>query len=166
MKILGNLRSAFSLVEVANSIGILSLCVLAVVGLLPVGLKSVQNANEQAAAAQVVAAIANSLRNATPGNGTYTFSCAGQSGSFSLGAGNTTSVSWTNLSMEGTANEAYKRLAARIDLAPPADATSPGTATISVAWPAAANPVWNPQTRSWSKAEGSLASGIIFLAPP
>lgn len=165
MKLPRKSRSAFSLVEVAISIGILSFCVLAVVGLLPVGLKSVQNANEQAAAAQVVAAIANSLRNATPGNGTYTFSYAGKNGSFQIGP-NATGLSWTNLSMEGTANEAYKRLAARMDLVPPADATSPGTATISVAWPVAANPVWNPQTRSWSNAEGSLSSGIIFLAPP
>ena len=160
-----NPRTAFTLVEVAISIGILSFCVIAVVGLLPVGLKSVQNANEQAAASQVLGSIANSLRNPTGGNGTYTFSYAGRSASFALG-GASNSLAWPDLTLEGNANANYRRLKAQLDFVPPANSSSTGTATISVAWPAASEPVWNSQNRTWSRAEGSVTSGIVFITPP
>jgi len=59
---------AFSLVEVTLAIGIVSFALIAVLGLLPVGLKSVKNANEQAGAANVLNAIADGLRSASTTN--------------------------------------------------------------------------------------------------
>ena len=61
-------NAAFSLVEVTIAVGIVSFCLIAVLGLLPTGLKAVKNANEQAAAANALNAIADTLRTATSTN--------------------------------------------------------------------------------------------------
>lgn len=160
--------SAFSLVEVTISIGILAFCVLAVVGLLPVGLKSIQNANEQAAAAQILTALADNLRGAVSQNGSYSFAFAGSQKTFQIG-GQPETHAWTNLTLEGLPSGSLRepaRLSARLILNPPASQTSSATATISIAWPAAASPQWNADSMSWSKADGWLTSGIVFLPLP
>lgn len=155
-------NQAFSLVEVVMAVGIVSFCLLSIVALLPVGLKSVQNANEQAGAAQILNAIAESLRNAQSGN----FSFAGRNATFTLG-GPSASLTWTNLTLEGTTNEAFKRVKAQLDYTPPASISLPGRATVSVAWSAqSANLTWIPASQSWSGADGSLTSGLIFLVKP
>jgi len=157
---------AFSLVEVVMAVGIVSFCLLAIVGLLPVGLKSVQNANEQAGAAQILNGIAESLRNARSQNGTYTFAYAGQNATYSLN-GSSATHAWTNLTLEGTTNNSFKRVKAQLDYTPPASISSPGRATVSVAWTAqAANLAWNSANQSWSGADGSLTSGLVFLVKP
>ena len=53
----------FSLVEVTLALGIAAFCLLAVFGLLPIGLKTQQNAIEQTAATRIVSAAASDLRN-------------------------------------------------------------------------------------------------------
>lgn len=160
--------SAFSLVEVTISIGILAFCVLAMVGLLPVGLKSIQNSNEQAAAAQILTALADNLRGAVSQNGSYSFAFAASQKAFKIG-GQPETHAWTNLTLEGLPSASLRepaRLSARLVLNPPASRTSSATATISIAWPAAASPQWNADSMSWSKADGSLTSGIVFLPLP
>jgi len=62
--------AALSLVEVTLALGIVSFSMLAVVGLLPVGLQSIKNANEQAGAANVIGGIADALRKASSTDGT------------------------------------------------------------------------------------------------
>ena len=157
---------AFSLVEVVMAVGIVSFCLLSIVALLPVGLKSVRNANEQAGAAQILNGIAESLRNARLENGTYTFAYAGQNATYSLN-GSSDTRAWTNLTLEGTTNTTFKRVKAQLDYTPPASLASPGRATISVAWSAqAANLTWNSANQSWSGADGSLTSGLVFLVKP
>ncbi len=64
-----NPKSAFSLVEVTLAVGIAGFCLLAVFGLLPVGLTSNQNAIEQTAAAGWASAVASDLRS-TPATST------------------------------------------------------------------------------------------------
>jgi uncharacterized protein (TIGR02598 family) len=56
---------AFSLVEVTLALGIAAVCLLAVFGLLPTAMQSNQNANADAAASSIAAAIVSDLR-ATP----------------------------------------------------------------------------------------------------
>jgi len=160
--------SAFSLVEVTLAIGIVSFALIAVLGLLPVGLKSVKNANEQAGAANVLNAIAESVRSATSTN---SVNFTGQFGTnpvgFSVG-GSATNVNWSNLKLDGSTestNDA-KRISAVVNIFPPANLTTNGRAVISVAWPSQANPVWNATTQTWSKAEGSITTGIQFLPKP
>jgi type II secretory pathway pseudopilin PulG len=57
--------SAFSLVEVTLAIGVAAFCLLAVVGLLPVGLKTNQAANRQTIANGIVTQIIGDLRSAS-----------------------------------------------------------------------------------------------------
>jgi uncharacterized protein (TIGR02598 family) len=63
--------SAFSLVEVVLSLGIAAFCLVAMLGLLPSGLKSAKNTTDQTAAAIVLENVALDLRNTqTGGNST------------------------------------------------------------------------------------------------
>lgn len=63
--------SGFSLVEVTLALGVAAFCLLAVFGLLPIGLKTQQSAIEQTAATRIVSAVASDLRN-TAGTATAT----------------------------------------------------------------------------------------------
>jgi uncharacterized protein (TIGR02598 family) len=58
---------AFSLVEVTLALGIAAFCLLAVFGLMPVGVQTNRNAISQAAATNIVTAVTADLR-ATPKN--------------------------------------------------------------------------------------------------
>lgn len=58
-------RGGFSLVEVTLAIGVAGFCLLAIFGLLPVGLRTNQSAVEQTAANGILSAVAAELR-ATP----------------------------------------------------------------------------------------------------
>ena len=55
-------RSGFSLVEVTLALGVAAFCLLAVFGLLPIGLKTQQTAIEQTAATRIVSAVVSDLR--------------------------------------------------------------------------------------------------------
>ena len=57
--------SGFSLVEVTLAIGIAAFCLIAVFGLMPVGLQTNRNATSQTSAANIIAAVVADLR-ATP----------------------------------------------------------------------------------------------------
>jgi uncharacterized protein (TIGR02598 family) len=58
-------KSGFSLVEVTLALGIAAFCLIAVFGLLPVGVQTNRNATSQTAATNVMAAVISDLR-ATP----------------------------------------------------------------------------------------------------
>jgi type II secretory pathway pseudopilin PulG len=65
----------FSLIEVTLAIGIIAFALLAVLALLPVGLKTNRESTDQARATQIMNAIAVSIQNAVPSvspSGTYT----------------------------------------------------------------------------------------------
>jgi type II secretory pathway pseudopilin PulG len=159
--------AAFSLIEVTLALGIVSFCLLAVVGLLPVGLRSIKNANEQAGAANVVSGIADALRKAYSADGTnYTAMFAGEDIRYVLGPGTAPSIEWKELDLSGTDDDTGKRLSARLEIFEQPTATKPGRAVISVAWPAQADPTWNSGNQTWTKAEGSLTSSIQFLPKP
>ncbi len=55
-------RSGFSLVEVTLALGVAAFCLVAVFGLLPIGLKTQQTAIEQTAATRIVSAAVSDLR--------------------------------------------------------------------------------------------------------
>ncbi|MFZ4774931.1 MAG: hypothetical protein ACOYM3_06200 [Terrimicrobiaceae bacterium] len=162
--------SAFSLVEVTLAIGVASFALIAVLGLLPVGLKSVKNANEQAAAANVLNAVACSLRTASSTNSLDFFNTfAGQAIQYSVGSGaSTIIVSWNNLTLEGSTetSQSPKRLSAVLNFTPPGTLITTGRATVTVAWSAQANPTWNATTQQWTNADGAITSGLQFLPRP
>src|SRR5207244_13193607 len=53
---------AFSLVEVVLALGVLAFCLIAVFGLMPVGMQTNRNATSQTAATNIIAAIVADLR--------------------------------------------------------------------------------------------------------
>jgi type II secretory pathway pseudopilin PulG len=55
---------AFSLVEVAIALGIAAFCLLAVFGLMPIGVQTNRNATSQTAAANILSTAVSDLRNA------------------------------------------------------------------------------------------------------
>jgi len=57
--------SAFSLIELTVTIGIAAFCLIAVLGLMPVGMRTNRNATSQTAATNIIAAVISDLR-ATP----------------------------------------------------------------------------------------------------
>lgn len=60
--------SAFSLVELVIALGIASFCLVAMLGLVPMGLKSAKNTTDQTGAAMLLSSVALDLRNVTPGS--------------------------------------------------------------------------------------------------
>ena len=81
MKTSTSRTAAFSLVEVAIAIAITSFCLIALLGLLPVGLKTNEASIEQTAANGILSEIAADLR-ATPS--TVPFGAATTSQQFSI----------------------------------------------------------------------------------
>lgn len=57
--------AAFSLVEVTLALGIAAFCLIAVIGIIPVGVQTNRNAKSQTAATNIMAAVVSDLR-ATP----------------------------------------------------------------------------------------------------
>ena len=55
-------RSGFSLVEVTLALGIAAFCLIAVFGLMPIGVQTNRNATSQTAATNIMAAVVSDLR--------------------------------------------------------------------------------------------------------
>jgi uncharacterized protein (TIGR02598 family) len=133
-------NAAFSLVEVTLSLGIAAFCLIAVFGLMPIGVQTNRNATSQATATNVIAAVMADLR-ATP-------RCIGTSTQFQItlgtGPGCPTSVSPSaaTLYFDGTGHFATSLGAnSRYQL----NVTWYGSSTLryanlKVTWPAAADP--------------------------
>jgi type II secretory pathway pseudopilin PulG len=160
-------KSGFSLVEVVLALGIASFALMAVVGLLPVGMKSAQDAREKAAASLIVHSIANVLRNAerVP-SGSYSNSFAGRAVSFTVG-GASSIISWDDLDFYGNraTNSLSARFKARLVITPPASSNTTGSAIVSVAWPAL-SPALAWSGTNWLNAQGVLCTGLQFLPNP
>jgi uncharacterized protein (TIGR02598 family) len=65
MKLIANRAAAFSLVEVTLALGVAAFCLIAIFGLMPVGVQTNRNATSQTAATNIIAAVLADLR-ATP----------------------------------------------------------------------------------------------------
>lgn len=157
---------AFSLVEVTLAIGIVSFALLAVVALLPVGLQSVKNSTEQAAAAAVMESLSEALRHSESKDGTnFTVVFNNSTNTFTAGGEAPEPWEWSNLTLEGINDPANRRIVARLEIleTPTVDGLQPGRAQASVAWSANRNPDFNPSTRAWENAEGSLTAPVHFL---
>jgi hypothetical protein len=111
-----------------------------------------------------VGGIAEASRTATsPAGTTFTATFGGKPIIYTLSGSGSAFFPWDNLDFSGTPNDAEKRLSAVLEILDMPTATEPGSAVISVAWPAQARPVWNSDNQTWDKAEGSLTSSILFL---
>src|SRR5215813_3202420 len=66
---------AFSLVEVTLALGIAAFCLIAVLGLMPVGVQTNRNATSQTAATNIIAAVVSDLRGTPTANSTSSQFC-------------------------------------------------------------------------------------------
>src|SRR5258705_6008484 len=69
MKLRSRSIAAFSLVEVTLALGIAAFCLIAVVGLVPVGVQTNRNATSQTAATNILSSVVSDIRASPPGNG-------------------------------------------------------------------------------------------------
>ena len=168
MRRIQRLIDSFSLVEIVIAIGVLSFVIFGVVGLVPAGLKVFRNSNQQSGAANLLNALADSVRSAVTEDGTNFFWIYnGETNSYTI-SGPASTKRWegaNGLSIQGlrSANTLDKQLLAAVVVTPPASPWKEGAALISVAWPAASGAVWDASTSQWSHTEGSATLGIRFL---
>lgn len=152
---------AFSLVEVTLALGIITFGMVALFGLLPVGLLSVKNATESAGATNAAVKFSNAIRMAETEDGIAYRAFVGENiVDYSVGGG-TVEVPLFSLALGGaqTDVENEERLIAAITIIPPETQGLTGKAFISIAWPAKSS----YEDGVWSNHEGSLTTGIQFL---
>ena len=140
----------FSLVELALSLGVAAFCLIAVFGLLPVGIQSQRNATSQTAAAGIIASVEADLRATpptTPNRGVATTSVQYQIPIPANPVTSATTPSALFFTQEGTFSttaQAQSRYRVTITFLPNDPGAAPArTATrayIRITWPAAADP--------------------------
>ena len=153
------------MIEVTLALGLVSFCLIALLGLLPAGLQTVKETQERSAAANCLEKITEAIRNAPASGGKYTALGNYSTLSWSMGGAPVTSI-FTNISITGdpVSFTTDQRLTAYVKIVPPTDALSSGSAQISVAWPNRAT--WNTGASAWSHSLGSLSTWMIFTSTP
>lgn len=155
--------TGFSLIEVTIALGVASFCLVALMGLLPIGLRSHSDAMHESAASVVYERIAESIRGATSDNSRTLFSAVGvySNLTWTVGASESPQIHLQNLDFSGapTGVPTDQRLTAFVEVIPPSNLSSAGKAMVSVAWPPTA--VWT--NSQWKNAEGSVSSVIVFI---
>ena len=136
---------SFSLVEVTVALGVTAFCLVAVFGLLPVGLKANQNSNAQTAAGSILSAVISDLR-ATPKN-------ASSSIQYGITFGSETTLYFDNESKSSSSLGPNSRYQLTIKFPTNGSGTTAATfADLKVTWPAGATP------------ENALGSSEVFAA--
>lgn len=134
----------FSLTEVVIAIGILSFCLIAIVGLMPAGLKVTEQGVEEGRAMQTLAALSTSLRTATSSDGTnFTAARPFTNLSWRVGGSRENTAFFFTEAAAVSASSSDSRQLVFISLVPPTNGLSTGTAYAGVAWPGAAAKISN-----------------------
>ncbi len=123
--------AAFSLVEVTVALGIAAFCLVAVFGLMPVGVQTNRNATSQTAATNIMAAVVADLRATPKTPGTWT----GTSPQFGIPLGTSTTLYFDSSGQFSTSLQTDSRYQVNVTF------PSAGTLTyadLKVTWPAAA----------------------------
>jgi uncharacterized protein (TIGR02598 family) len=137
---------AFSLVELTLALGLAALCLIAVFGLMPVGVQTNRNATSQTVATNILSSVVSDIRASPPGL------TASAKYHINRGKLNPTTVcfdgqgGFTTLSQAGATCPAnYYRFRLDVKMAnQPAGVVYPNYAWLKVSWPAASNPMRNP----------------------
>lgn len=136
-------HSAFSLIEVTLALGIAGFCLIAILGLLPVGLSSNQTATEQTASVNIISGIAADLRATLP---TSPPGGAATSAQYSLAipaSPNGPSAQTLFFAEDGTfaaAINSSSRYRVTVNFAPNTAARSATLVTLKATWPAVVDP--------------------------
>jgi uncharacterized protein (TIGR02598 family) len=136
-------QSAFSLVEVTLALGIAAFCLIAIVGLLPIGMTSNQTATEQTASVGILSGIAADLR-ATPRTSPPGGAATSVQYALAIPASpNGASTQTLFFAEDGTfsaAMGATSRYRVVVSFAPNTAARSATMATLKATWPAVVDP--------------------------
>lgn len=125
-------QAAFSLVEVTLALGIAAFCLIAVFGLMPVGVQTNRNATSQSAATNNIAAVTADLR-ATPKASTT-------SSQFGITFGTDKILYFDSAGQASTSLDANSRYRMKITWGA-STPNGPRYASLKVTWPAPADPV-------------------------
>jgi uncharacterized protein (TIGR02598 family) len=131
MKLRSYTIAAFSLVEVTLALGIAAFCLMAVFGLMPVGVQTNRNATSQTAATNIMAAVVADLR-ATP-------SGSDASAQFGITFGTPRTLYFDGAGQFATTLGANSRYQLNLTWNP-STPTGLRYANLKVTWPAAATP--------------------------
>ena len=138
-------RCGFSLVEVTLALGVASVCLIAIFGLLPVGLRTNQDSAHQVAAGEILGTVIGDLR-ATPA--TTPIGAAAASHQFAINipanpvSEATTSTLFFNREGQFSASaNSESRYRLTITFLPNAGSRAATLAHLRMTWPAAASPV-------------------------
>jgi type II secretory pathway pseudopilin PulG len=150
MKLRSRLIAGFSLVELTLALGIAAFCLIAVFGLVPVGVQTNRNATSQTAATNILSSVVSDLRASPPGQGfsaKYRISRSKSSRTvlYFDGQGQPTAACYPLLPSSPCPPGANSRYRVYVNT----DATVGGVlypqhAWLRVSWPAAANPLAIP----------------------
>jgi uncharacterized protein (TIGR02598 family) len=179
--------AGFSLVEVTLAMGVAAFALLAVVGLLPAGMKSAQDSNEQARATEILNLAATAVQGeyylgatGSPAVANYSFAnyfsdqdplaVAGDTAppwskhtKYFVGQANYT-INFNvleDLSIRRSSDVTSPRYQLYMSVTPPPDNVSPVKAYLSVAWPGVAS----YGATGWIKQQGSVETTIYANLP-
>jgi len=145
MKTLAVHRCSFSLVEVTLALGVASVCLIAIFSLLPVGLRTNQNAIQQVAASDILGAVMADLR-ATPTTTPLGGPAASHQFAINIPANPVSAPTTSTLFFSGEGqfsasvnSESRHRLT--ITFLPNTGSRAATLAHLKMTWPAAASPV-------------------------
>jgi hypothetical protein len=142
MKLRARFGNAFSLVEVTLALGVAAFCLIAVFGLMPVGVQTNRNATSQTGATNIIAAVTADLR-ATSETATITAQYRITFGTsktlFFDGAGECSVDANGSTRLDGTSWDPPLQTRYRLDISFPQNGGLT-YADIKVTWPAAATP--------------------------
>lgn len=120
---------AFSLLEVAIALGVVSFALVAVLGILPIGMGAASDVVQFTAASQIAGAIDCDLRNSSLTNTNSAF--------YRIPLGQGTNDFYFD-SLGNTSTAATAKFRARVTINPPVGAVSGSYVSILLAWPAGA----------------------------
>lgn len=149
MKGIFHVGRAFSLVEVTMALGIAAFSLLAIFGLLPVGIKSHRNAIEQTAAAGIATGIIADLR-ATPNTNSTT-------ANYSITIPDSTQIHLREDGSRDSSSGAEARYLATITFTVPSQPKAATLVHLLITWPAAADIGNNPPKNFFGSFEAVTA---------
>jgi uncharacterized protein (TIGR02598 family) len=127
MKLFAHRLGAFSLVEVTLALGIAAFCLIAVFGLIPVGVQTNRNATSQTAATNIIAAVVADLRATPTANST--------SSQFGIAFGTNAALYFDSAGQASTSLTSNSRYQLNVTWS---GSTALRYADLKVTWPAAA----------------------------
>ncbi len=168
----------FTLVEVTLSLGIFAFAIIAIMGMLPVGLQTAQDAYRQNDARAVMSAATAAIRGARSKSGaanpTWQFGDwlsdqqAPQLNPTEVWVGQEPyelmfTILDTGEIRDGSAQGGAPAGKLRVKITPPSSKIDPVRAEISYAWPSAA--AWDSSNKKWNNSAGSVSTVIYAQLP-